>query len=533
MSNEERKNLLGALLPDVTDKRQIKKYTPKQQRRSLPSLFDWRSNNGNFVTPVKNQGKDCGSCWAFATTAALESEILITSGSYPGLDLSEQIVLSCSNAGNCEQGGYISLASNFLRDTGTNTETCYPYTVTNGNCNNACSDWQNNTFKIDKWSYVSWGETTDVSDIKNAIYESGPVVSAFYVYEDFFSYNSGVYSYAWGQYLGGHAIVIVGWDDASSAFIVKNSWDSSWGESGYFRIAYSELQGKTQFGCWTFAYHSNVCVYSISPAGKSFTDGGGTGNVSAVAPDGCSWTAVSNDNWITINSGTSGNGNGTVSYLVASNTSTDSRTGTMTIAGNTFTVTQSGIICSYSISAASKSFTDGGGTGNVSVTAPDGCNWTSESNNNWITVNSGNSGNGNGTVSYSVASNTSIDSRTGIMIIAGNTFMVTQSGMVCYYSISPASKPFTESGGTGSVNVTAPDGCSWTATSNDNWISVNSGNSGDGNGTVSYSVASYSGTVIRTGTMTIAGKTFTITQPETGTNILIWDSGNWDEKNWN
>jgi C1A family cysteine protease len=262
LSKEERKKYLGLLLPDTTDKKRIRKYSPKLRSRSLPSSFDWRDNNGNYVTSVKNQG-GCGSCWAFATTAGIESQILITYGSHTETNLSEQIVVSCSDAGSCS-GGYLSLVSDFLRDTGTNSENCYAYSATDGNCNDACSGWQNSSSTIDSWSYVVWGETATVSLIKNAIYENGPLVSAFDVYEDFYYYNSGVYTYVWGQYLGGHAILIVGWDDSNSAFIIKNSWGIDWGESGYFRIAYSEVDGDTQFGFWTLAYHMDTTTTTTS-----------------------------------------------------------------------------------------------------------------------------------------------------------------------------------------------------------------------------------------------------------------------------
>lgn len=85
-----------------------------------------------------------------------------------------------------------------------------------------------------------------------------------------------------------------------------------------------------------------TCTFSISPTSASFSSSGGTGSVSVTAGTGCAWTAVSNATFITITSGSSGSGNGTVNYSVASNSSTSSRTGTMTIAGQTFTVTQSG-----------------------------------------------------------------------------------------------------------------------------------------------------------------------------------------------
>lgn len=85
-----------------------------------------------------------------------------------------------------------------------------------------------------------------------------------------------------------------------------------------------------------------TCTFSISPTSASQPATAGTGTVSVTATAGCSWSAVSNAAFITITGGSSGTGNGTVSYSFTANTSTSSRTGTLTIAGQTFTVTQAG-----------------------------------------------------------------------------------------------------------------------------------------------------------------------------------------------
>ena len=238
--------------------------------------------------------------------------------------------------------------------------------------------------------------------------------------------------------------------------------------------------------------------------------------MSVFDPCGLGWTALKNVSWITITSGSSGTCDGTVNYSVSSNAGDFSRIGTITIAGETFTVTQDGIStsCTSSISPTNKSFGSGSDSDSVSVTAPDGCGWTATSNDSWITISSGNSGSGNGTVNYSVSANASDFSRTGTITIAGETFTVTQDGIStsCTSSISPTNKSFGSGSGSDSVSVTAPDGCGWTATSDDSWITISSGNSGSGNGTVNYSVSSNTSAGSRTGTMTIAGKTITITQ---------------------
>ncbi|MDP2827051.1 MAG: M12 family metallo-peptidase [Sulfuricellaceae bacterium] len=91
-----------------------------------------------------------------------------------------------------------------------------------------------------------------------------------------------------------------------------------------------------------FKTSSTTCTYSINPASQSVTAGATTATVSVTAGSGCTWTASSGASWITITSGSSGSGNGTVVYSVATNTGTSSRTGTVTIAGQAFTVTQAG-----------------------------------------------------------------------------------------------------------------------------------------------------------------------------------------------
>jgi hypothetical protein len=264
--------------------------------------------------------------------------------------------------------------------------------------------------------------------------------------------------------------------------------------------------------CWT---PKEICTYSISPSSASPLSSSGNGTVSVTATAGCSWTAVSNNtSWLSITSGSNGTGNGTVNYSYISNPNSTSRTGTITIAGRTYTVTQGGINCTYSISPSSASPLSSSGDGTVSVTATAGCSWTAVSNNtSWLSITSGSNGTGNGTVNYSYISNPNSTSRTGTITIAGRTYTVTQGGINCTYSISPSSASPLSSSGNGTVSVTATAGCSWTAVSNNtSWLSITSGSNGTGNGTVNYSYISNPNSTSRTGTITIAGRTYTVTQ---------------------
>jgi len=329
---------------------------------SIPATLNY--NNDSYVTPIRDQGS-CGSCWAFGTTAALESQYLMSTKGvgWATLNLSEQILLSCSNAGNCSQGGYADLASDFIQSTGLPLASCYPYTEldwTSGAdspCSNAvCPYWQSDTYSIKGWEYVATTAPT-ADNLKSALNTYGPLVTTMNIYTDFYYYAGGVYSYAYGSYQGSHVIEIIGYDDTENCFIVKNSWGSTggppWGESepgsvttaGFFRIAYDQIDQLVQFGYYTIAYEGykgleNSCTYSISPRSVTVTYSGGYADVKVTSQSGCSWTAVSNVDWIKVVSGAKGAGNGTVRYYVTANPDYYSWTGTLTIAGQTFTVTQ-------------------------------------------------------------------------------------------------------------------------------------------------------------------------------------------------
>ena len=259
----------------------------------LPSSFDWTNNNGNYVTSVKSQG-GCGGCWAFATTGALEAKMLINLNL--NKDLAEQIVISCTDSmtpatdnkpNNCTSGGYMETAADFIQNTGTNLESFYPFTQGNGSCGNASSGWQTDTYQIDSWSLVYQWNSPDITALKNAVQQHGPVVVWMKVFQDFQSYTGGVYHYTTGSYAGNHFVLVIGWDDAKSAFHVKNSWDTNWGESGLFWMAYSEFgnNSQTQFarGAMYFgnAVHTSptpqcdyvIDFYPVFYSGKEIDDG--------------------------------------------------------------------------------------------------------------------------------------------------------------------------------------------------------------------------------------------------------------------
>ena len=249
------------------------------------------------------------------------------------------------------------------------------------------------------------------------------------------------------------------------------------------------------------------CTFGIAPTAQGFGAAGGASSVSVTAPGGCAWSAASNDTFITVTSGANGSGDDAVAYTVAPNPGA-ARQGTLTIAGQTFTVTQdSG--CVFSITPSSANYPSGGGTGGVTVSTAAGCAWTAMSNDTFITVTSAAGGTGGGTVGYSVDANTG-PQRGGTVTIADQTFTVTQDSG-CAYSITPTSAHVGAAGGSGNVLVATANGCPWTAVGNDDFLGVTSGDSGSGQGAVGYSVQA-NPTSGRHGSLTIAGQTFTVTQ---------------------
>ena len=291
------------------------------------------------------------------------------------------------------------------------------------------------------------------------------------------------------------------------------------------------------------------CVYTIAPNNQTIPAAGGAGTINVTTLTGCSWNGVADVPWITITGAASGSGNGTIRFSAASNGGAQ-RDGTVTIAGQVATISQSAPVtpapgpspspspspnpspsptpnpnpspspgpapsptpppCTYAITPTTYAASPGGGAGpTVSVSAVNGCTWTATSNVSWLTVTSGAIGNGNGSVTFSVASNPS-NARSGSLTIAGHTLSVQQAA--CAYAVTPTTYAASPGGGAGpTVTVSAVNGCTWTAASNDSWISITSGASGNGNGSVAFSVAPNPFNV-RSGSLTIAGQTFSVQQ---------------------
>ena len=173
------------------------------------------------------------------------------------------------------------------------------------------------------------------------------------------------------------------------------------------------------------------CTYSINPVVSDILpSSGGIGAITVATQSGCAWSVSmdSKPTWMTITSGSSGIGSGTVNYSLSSNSSSIVRTGTVNVANKTFTVQQNGTGCSYLFSPTiGTSIGAVGGTESFSVMTQNGCNWTASKNSGWLTITSG-SGTGNGIVTYQLNNNTSPSARSGRITINGLIYVVKQNG---------------------------------------------------------------------------------------------------------
>jgi C1A family cysteine protease len=268
---------------------------------SAPASFDWRNVNGqNFVTPVKNQG-GCGSCVAFGTVAAVESKVKIVRGAAYAVDLSEAHLFYCiarsqgRTCGGSTGGWWPGPAMDAFRDTGVTDEVCYPYTAGDQNCSGRSADWASKLVRT-----TGYTKLNSIASMKEWISKNGPVEACFIVYSDFYSYRSGVYKKTSNSAEGGHCVCVVGYDDAAQCWICKNSWGTSFGEGGYFRIGYGQcgidsemmgpngildtrwINGKKVLGLWAKNEERNAWVYLSDEGWKKISNNNDDGFINTL-----------------------------------------------------------------------------------------------------------------------------------------------------------------------------------------------------------------------------------------------------------
>jgi len=206
----------------------------------IPESFDARKQWPSFIHPIRDQAQ-CGSCWAFSGAEVLGDRFTIATNGKTNVVLSPEDMVSCDTGDMGCGGGMLDSEWKYLVETGIVSDACFPYSAGAGQapaCQAKCSDSEAFT----KYKAADSFHLTTVEDIQKEVMTNGPVQAAFMVYKSFLSYKSGIYNKHWWQFwdqeLGGHAVKIVGWGTEKNTpyWIVANSWSTTWGEDGYFRI---------------------------------------------------------------------------------------------------------------------------------------------------------------------------------------------------------------------------------------------------------------------------------------------------------
>jgi hypothetical protein len=276
---------------------------------------------------------------------------------------------------------------------------------------------------------------------------------------------------------------------------------------------------------------ATACSYEIAPTLVDVGIQQTRGSFTVSAPGNCSWTAASNAAWLTVTGGSPGSGSGTVSFLVAENTGTSTRTGQIAVADKTFTVRQDvpvQPVCEYSVAPVDFDPCMPAGSVTAMVTAPAGCTWTAAPNASWLSVSSGSSGSGTSAITINFTDNYDAP-RNGIVMVrwptptAGQNIRIAQAG--CTYAVSQNSFPFAAAGGAGMFNVfqqslpntcggATQDRCIWAAVSDVPWITISGSMPRAGDDRVTFTVAANPTGAPRVGRITLRDQVVLVNQAQ-------------------
>jgi len=248
------------------------------------------------------------------------------------------------------------------------------------------------------------------------------------------------------------------------------------------------------------------CDYRVDPSSYAAPASGGSVDLNVQAGAGCPWSASSTADWVGIEGASTGAGPGRVRATVSPWTGIG-RTAMVHVADRTVTVTQASG-CTIAVNPSSAGVGAAAGSTTIQVSTAAGCAWQATSTVPWITIAGSASGTGAGALQLAIGANTAI-ARQGTVTIAEQTVTISQASG-CTFSIAPQDQDVPPPGAQGSVSVTTGEGCAWTASSADSWVTIASP-SGSGAGAAPFTVAANTGPPRNT-TLTIAGHPFAVRQ---------------------
>eukprot|EP00743_Colponemidia_sp_Colp-15_P001856 GILK01002024.1.p1 GENE.GILK01002024.1~~GILK01002024.1.p1 ORF type:complete len:619 (+),score=71.23 GILK01002024.1:45-1859(+) len=249
---------------------------------NLPANFDWRNINGtNFVTVNRNQHipQYCGSCWAFASTSALADRIkIVRNAAFPEIVLAPQVLLACDAQDHACHGGEPSNAYQFIADKGITDETCAPYQAKGQESGLTCSTdavckncepggkcWAQETYH--QYTISEFGQVSGEDAMMAEIFARGPIACTIAVTDELEAYTGGIFTDKSGRKADDHVVSVAGWGvdgNGDKYWVVRNSWGTYWGESGWLRLAKGiDNLGVESLGCaWavpknTWSEHAN------------------------------------------------------------------------------------------------------------------------------------------------------------------------------------------------------------------------------------------------------------------------------------
>jgi all-beta uncharacterized protein/BACON domain-containing protein len=167
--------------------------------------------------------------------------------------------------------------------------------------------------------------------------------------------------------------------------------------------------------------------------------------------------------------------------------------------------------CQVAVTGTASTFPAVGGGGTLSVTTARDCSWTVATDAAWVSIDGARAGQGSAQVPYTVAANQAASPRSGAIVVGPERVQLSQAAAPCLFSLSRSSASIGDAGGRVTVDVSTPAGCSWSASTTESWIAIESGRSGVSSGTVILTVAANAGNR-RVGHVTVAGQNYTIAQ---------------------
>lgn len=268
-----------------------------------------------------------------------------------------------------------------------------------------------------------------------------------------------------------------------------------------------------------------VCAYQLSAPVQSFNSTGGTTNITVATSAQCTWTARADASWITVVSGASGTGPGSIGIAVASNPDAAAREGNVSVADQSLRMTQEGrepAPCSYTLTSGSQRVGPEGGSGVATVTTEARCSWTATTTESWLTVSPA-QGTGTANVTFTAAPWSGTTERSAAIRVADQSVTIRQDPPAptnCEYAVNPVELTLHWHQTGGQVQITTRGGCTWTVTAGEPWITVIGPSAREGDGTVQFSTSVYTDESRRSAPIQLRWPT-----PTAGQNVWVTQEG--------